>query len=421
MEKQPILSICVPSRNRQIYFQQTISSLVEQWRPGIEFIFADNSDDASIMDSFMAGFANQPFIRYLPSPRKTLSVQDNFERVCDAAAGAFVSIIGDDDYIDTELVDLLKLLTHHRPELDCLAWSRPVYLWPDGSNRHLSCSVEMNRTCLYLPGHELQNRLFLWERHGSGLPNYPFSLYHGAVSRRLMERIKTRFNGRHFENPVPDIEYGLKLAVTAEHFAFCERPFSIAGICPESNGYSAGNIRKIKDIQEKFARELGRMHEQDSYLSDFPFPSYLGNSVILAQVHIWFRKTYGIRADGWQKNFAEACADSCLMMGSEDDYRIMVDGFRTAFSQWEEGRHLSSFQPKDFFARTSDVPFFGVWRYSQPGLNSETSFMHIAADVNEAQTPAAFFDILRSIISPVEDLDFHANTGINASPRKMTA
>ena len=50
----PVLSICVPSRNRQVYFQETIRALTTSLRPDVEFVFVDNSDDASAMDDFMA-------------------------------------------------------------------------------------------------------------------------------------------------------------------------------------------------------------------------------------------------------------------------------------------------------------------------------------------------------------------------------
>ncbi len=45
MAAEPVLSICVPSRNRQLYFRQTIDALLDSGRTDVEFVFADNSDD----------------------------------------------------------------------------------------------------------------------------------------------------------------------------------------------------------------------------------------------------------------------------------------------------------------------------------------------------------------------------------------
>lgn len=412
MDQIPILTICVPSRNRQKYFQKTILSLVTRSRADIEFVFADNSDDGSIMQGFMAQFEGHKRIVFLPSQPVIFSAQDNFERVCDVASGQFVTVIGDDDYIDTDLADLLNILATHRSDIDCVAWSRPVYKWPEENAPPLLCAVELNNNCLLISKNDIQKRAYFWDHHTAGLPNYPFSIYHGAVSKQLMNSIKARYHGRHFENPVPDIEYGLKLALEANIFVYSQRPFSIAGICPESNGYSFGNIKKIKEIQARFAKELGRVHEKDDYLSDFPFPSYLGNSVILAQVHLWFRKAYKIGAEGWQSNFAAACAVSCTMMQTLEDYEIMVAEFTKAFETWEGGRHLKDFQPGKFSSGGTGIGFIGVYNLVDPVLDTKFHFINILDNVNGAQTPSDFFDVIRSIVTPVEDIYFHPNTMI---------
>lgn len=43
-------------------------------------LFADNSDDASDMDAFMAGITDDR-VKFLASPAATLSMKDNWERV----------------------------------------------------------------------------------------------------------------------------------------------------------------------------------------------------------------------------------------------------------------------------------------------------------------------------------------------------
>ena len=103
----PTLSICVPSRNRQVYFQETIKSLLVSERDDVEFVLADNSDDPSIMNGFMQAFAGDRRIRYLRSAKTTLSMMDNWERALAAATGRFVAFIGDDDYIDPGLAGFI--------------------------------------------------------------------------------------------------------------------------------------------------------------------------------------------------------------------------------------------------------------------------------------------------------------------------
>jgi crotonobetainyl-CoA:carnitine CoA-transferase CaiB-like acyl-CoA transferase len=56
------------------------------------------------MNSFMAGLGDAR-IRYLPSADRPLSMADNWERTIAATTGAWVTVIGDDDYVDPDIVD----------------------------------------------------------------------------------------------------------------------------------------------------------------------------------------------------------------------------------------------------------------------------------------------------------------------------
>jgi glycosyltransferase involved in cell wall biosynthesis len=101
------ISICVPSRNRQFWFQQTIRALLESKRGDVEFVFADNSDDASVMARFMEEFAGDPRIVYLPPGPRIYPMLDNWERTVAATSGDWVTVIGDDDYVDPDLAGVL--------------------------------------------------------------------------------------------------------------------------------------------------------------------------------------------------------------------------------------------------------------------------------------------------------------------------
>ena len=59
MFPQPKLTVCVPSRNRQRYFQETIRSLLANMRTDVQFVFADNSDDPAIMTRDARRFADR--------------------------------------------------------------------------------------------------------------------------------------------------------------------------------------------------------------------------------------------------------------------------------------------------------------------------------------------------------------------------
>src|ERR1044072_1747722 len=140
---EPTLSICVPSRNRQVYFQETIRSLLVSERDDVEFVFVDNSDDPSIMDGFMQAFAGDRRICYLRSGRATLSMMDNWERALNPATGRFVAFIGDDDYIDPGLAGFIVNL-ERKIKVDAIAWTGPNYIWPTEGSKPRSISISLN-------------------------------------------------------------------------------------------------------------------------------------------------------------------------------------------------------------------------------------------------------------------------------------
>ncbi len=131
MTATPTLTICVPSRNRQYTFKETIRSLVISPRLDIQFVFADNSDDPSIMDAFMKDILGDPRVTYLRSAERVYPMNENWERCIDAATGDFICVIGDDDYVDPDVADVLADLCANEKDVDVFVWNRLAYNWPD--------------------------------------------------------------------------------------------------------------------------------------------------------------------------------------------------------------------------------------------------------------------------------------------------
>ena len=95
------LSICIPTRNRQIYAMDAVTHLLQSERQEFEVLVADNSDDAEILATFCNSI-NDPRLKLLPPQDAPLSMLDNWERMIPETAGKWISIIGDDDYLDPD-------------------------------------------------------------------------------------------------------------------------------------------------------------------------------------------------------------------------------------------------------------------------------------------------------------------------------
>jgi len=217
MPVEPILSICVPSRNRQIYFQEAIKSLLMSTRDDVEFVFADNSDDPSIMDDFICGFEGDTRIRYLRSGATPLSMMDNWERALTAATGRFVSFIGDDDFIDPELAGFIVNLEKN-VSADAIAWTGPNYIWPTEGSQPRPITISLKTSVTQFDKRHLMRKAFHWEGC-SHVPLNGFSIYHGALSRRLLEKVRLMGNGRYFEFPVIDYEMAFKAILLGDTFS----------------------------------------------------------------------------------------------------------------------------------------------------------------------------------------------------------
>ena len=339
----PFLSICVPSRNRQRYFKETIGFLLDSPRDDVEFVFADNSDDASDMDDFVAGIVDTR-ARFLSAPAQTLSMKDNWERCLEATTGAWVSVIGDDDLIDPDLVDALRIAIALKPGLDAFGWSNLKYDWVSGDCPVRNVHVPLEATFHDMPQPLLFRRAFRWDDAGVTLTS-GYSVYHAAISRTLLERTRAQFGGRYFSHPTLDYESALKNVTLGRNFVYCRRPFSIYGTCPESNTSAAWSPKRFAETIDRTKSELGHDFEREPWMKDFPFDTMLGMPASVAQAQQYLRVTYGIGLPGWEPNFARAAAAYCGKFGDREDFDAVTARYREALGSYARGAFLGDFQP----------------------------------------------------------------------------
>lgn len=387
----PFLSICVPSRNRQRYFKETIGFLLESGRDDVEFVLADNSDDPAVMDGFMATLSD-PRVTYLPAPATTLSMKDNWERCIEAAKGTWVSFIGDDDLIEPDLIDALRTAIALKPGLEAFGWSSLKYDWvtPDAPVRNVQ--VPLATTFHDMPQPLLFRRAFRWDDAGVTLTS-GFSVYHSAISRDLLDRVKARFGGRYFEHPTIDYDNALKNVALGRNFVYCRRPFSIFGTCPESNTSAAWSPKRFAETVVRSKAEFGRDYEQDPWMRDFPFDAMLGMPSSVVQAQQFLRFTYGIGLPDWEANFARSCAAYCGKFSDLEDFEAVTQRYREAFSAYRNGAFLGDFQPVHTPKREGKV-FTGL-------IGSD---LYVEDQIGSATSPAEFYRAMRGLLVPAADL-----------------
>lgn len=386
MSETPKLTICVPSRNRQFCFEQTIRDLIRSTRSDIEFVFADNSDDASIMNNFMAGIAD-PRIRYLPSADRTLSMMDNWERTVAVATGEWVCVIGDDDYVDPDVVEIIGRIEQRAEKVDAIAWNRTAVTWGDEPRGETqTATFSMANRVVRSPHHAMMDRLFGW-LGATHVVHCPYGIYHGAVHRDAILRVKTQYSNRCFEHPVVDYDFCHKLLTSSTNLIFIDRPMSVLGVCKKSNSAAVGNAKASEAARAAYLKENGDVFDVAGIEAGFPFTPETGVATSIMQAQQWFKRKYGFRFENWEGNFILGMASECRLFRDRQEFERHVEVCRAAFMAWEGGRYLQYFKPV-YAGPQDDLCFFGV--------NGRD--LTINLEIADFVTPAQFYAIAQQIL-----------------------
>ncbi|MDP3525102.1 MAG: glycosyltransferase family A protein [Hoeflea sp.] len=386
------LSICLPTRNRQSYCIETIRALAQSDGADFEVIVGDNSDDGSVLADFFASDFSDSRFRLIGPGEAVLPMVDNWERLVAQAKGRWVSVIGDDDYIDPKLVLMLKYYERLYPEVESVSWARMHFNWPDNRPDPALSVVPVSHDTYVAVKSNVQDRLYRWSE-GTRRPAAGFGIYHGALRKTLMERIKRKYGGRYFEHPVVDFENNCKTIREAKMMVHCQRPLSVLGACAASNSAGTRSVKTKVERVETFKKETQGKVDMDDPV--FPFPiSDRGASICstVASTTSWFCRSYGVDLTGFPENFARAAMDECANTAIESEYEDKTAYFRRGFEAWDNGRWLDHFKPAPFWGNRSVNEMSGVLK----------DYLYIREDAAPSRTPAEFYRFGENAILPIE-------------------
>tara|TARA_R110002020_G_scaffold116694_5_gene267362 strand:+ start:152 stop:1354 length:1203 start_codon:yes stop_codon:yes gene_type:complete len=386
-------TICIPTRNRQRYCIEALKGIARSDETDFEVVVVDNSDDPAILDAYFSSELNDTRFRLVPPAPQVLSMVDNWERAMTEVRGRWVTIIGDDDHIDPSVLRILHRYEREHADLEAVSWSRMTYNWPDNRTIATLASVPTGHET-YIPRKKnLHDQLYRWSQREKR-PSCGFGIYHGAVRRSLMERIKRKYSNRYFEHPTVDFDNSCKVIREARGMVHCQRSFSVLGACAASNSASTQSFELMQKLVDDFYRELGAGPQiQDS---DFPFsPKLPGLAIIsaIAATTWWFCRKYGVDNEGFQENFAHAAVHECVSSRTMDEYKIKVEGFRRGFAAFEGGKWAAHFQPPETFVpSTAQNQLCGVHK----------GYIYIRESGLKVATPSEFYRLAESFVMPVE-------------------
>lgn len=239
----PLLSVVVPTRNRQDCAISLARSLSASTAHSFELVFHDNSDDASLGEAVAA--LGDPRIRYIHSSDQ-LNMHENFTRAITQARGRYLCGLGDDDGILIE--PALQIVEKaYSNGVDAVLTSARSYSWPgllhwlwgdvggyvSPTRRRLPCARAVDPV-------EQVAKVFS-DATVNGLGLLP-RLYHGIVSRAALERLRERA-GSYFPGGSPDMANAIGLGYCVETLSYDPGAVIISGHSRKSGG-GAGSAGK---------------------------------------------------------------------------------------------------------------------------------------------------------------------------------
>ena len=231
----PLISVVVPTRERPDTLEVMLRALSRHQSERIEIVVQDNFGSPETAKIVSEAAKLDPRIRYSHSLRAT-SQRHNFELGLAAARGEYMTIIGDDDGFCLGSLDWLVKQLEQRP-VDAVRWNLVTYIWPSLSsddvgfiNLHSAQCFGSNFVTSAKPIADSAIKagtLGSWDN---------ILVYHGMISRRVYDRMRSMTDGVFFPYPMPDVYAHNVLPFFCNEILQVNDIVSIYG----SSGHSAG-------------------------------------------------------------------------------------------------------------------------------------------------------------------------------------
>ncbi len=323
------LSLVIPTRERAEFLSVAIRSALRAADTAdvpVEVVVSDNASadaTAQVIQAF-----EDPRLISQRSDRR-LSMRENFEFALARSSGSHVVFIGDDDAVLPHGLRLLgALVTAH--DCDVVKWRVLNYVWPDpqkGTPGHLKVRPHTltGRLRQIDPATTLADfaRARFRSYHEGGM------IYHGCVSRRLIERARASGSGPYFRGSSPDVFTSLQALVVSDRpMVHIDLPITLGGASPRSNGASGQLEAMSAQItpQSEFARFIAESAE-DPWQCNLPVRCKSLSMITLdclmsaAKLH---GASLGIDGKAWSRvvradiaRFSEPSRSDCLALARD--------------------------------------------------------------------------------------------------------
>lgn len=302
------LSILIPTRNRQKYAENCVSTILGFNKENYEIIIQDNSDDNSLGNSPVIDGSER--VRYFYTPG-AVSFCDNFSKALEHACGEYCIYIGDDDCVLPYIFEIVEIASAQG--IKAVRYSENVtYMWPkatkDSDNGRLVIRDTVPSIKRVSTGNAV-SRMINEGYYDYQKYNFPF-VYHGIVKRSVFEQIRER-TGHYFGGLTPDIYAAVSLSFYIDEFLYVDFPFSLPGICPKSGAADGLTGRHNGDLSQ-----APHFRGHESYVWDERIPYVYSVQTIWAETAFKAMEENGYSPSLTKSNYYKYVV--CLIEGNPE-------------------------------------------------------------------------------------------------------
>lgn len=253
MKYSYLVTIIIPTKNRAEYAAKAAEQILSIKDDRIQLIIQDNSDEKNL-EGMLSHLKTDKRLKYNYSSQ-ILSFVDNFGLAVSLADGEYLCVIGDDDGVNPEIVELAEWASKNdikaiKPEVQA------VYYWPNAINK----SEEIRNKNGYMTVSKITDKIRIVDTSGevldllkNGCQRYLsldlVKLYHGLVRKESLEGVR-EITGKYFGGLSPDIYSAVALSILIPKIICIDYPITISGICSKSGSADSATGKHTGDLKD---------------------------------------------------------------------------------------------------------------------------------------------------------------------------
>lgn len=268
-EFSPYINILIPVKDRAEYLFHTLRTIEIQKYRNLRVIVSDDGSSDHTREVVENARKRDSRISYV-SPGEQGGMRRNFEFALNHVEKGYVLFLGGDDGLMPSSIERM-VQRINETKVDLITWNPPIYTYPGTKSRYGNIKISKTGLSRFVNSNEYLLRQ-------SKVLNYiadeetPMIYVKGAASVELINRVRQRSENHEFyQSPTPDGYSGIVLAGEVQKFWFEEKPISIYGVSPSSQGMAYLSAEERAKQQSMSFFEQAANHHMADELANQPY------------------------------------------------------------------------------------------------------------------------------------------------------